>query len=78
MRDRSHITTTTTILQPIFWHHPGEPVAEEKLLNFMVQGKINRGRHTDHPESGLTSDHLHHPIFYIPRASKQDKIKQQL
>jgi len=27
----------------------GEPVPEEKLLDFMVQGKINRGRHTDHP-----------------------------
>jgi len=32
----------------------------------MVQGKIDRGRHTDHPAmgatpSGLTSAHLHHP-----------------
>jgi len=28
---------------------PGEPVPEEKLLDFLVQGKINRGRQTDHP-----------------------------
>ena len=34
----------------------------------MVQGEINRGRHTDHvtiqlgtTPSGLTSAHLHHP-----------------
>ena len=31
---------------------PGPPVwagARRELLDFMVQGKINRGRHTDHP-----------------------------
>ena len=31
-----------------FRDYPGEPVPEEKLLDFMVQGKIKRGRHTDH------------------------------
>jgi len=40
---------TTTILWPFFRDHPGEPVPEEKLLDFMVQGKIYWGRHTDHP-----------------------------
>jgi len=30
--------------RPFFWDHPGEPMPD-----FMVQGKINRGRHTDHP-----------------------------
>jgi len=40
---------TTTILRPFFWDYLGEPVPEEKLLEFMVQGKINRGRHIDHP-----------------------------
>jgi len=39
----------TTVVRPLFLDHPGEPVPEEKLLDFMVQGKINRGRHTDHP-----------------------------
>ena len=33
----------------LFLQLPSEPVPEEKLLDFMVQGKINRGRHTDHP-----------------------------
>jgi len=28
---------------------PGPPSARRELLDFMVQGKINRGRHTDHP-----------------------------
>ena len=42
-------TTTTTVLRPFFWDHPGEPVPEEKFWTFLVQGKINRGRHTDHP-----------------------------
>ena len=41
--------TTTTILWPFFRDYPGELVPEEKLLDFMVQGKIKRGRHTDHP-----------------------------
>jgi len=41
--------TTTTVLQPFFRDHPGEPVPEEKLLDFMVQGKINGGRHTENP-----------------------------
>ena len=40
-------TTTTTILRPFFRDHPGEPVPEENFwsLDFMVQGKINTGRH---------------------------------
>jgi len=43
------ITATTTVLRPFFRDYPGEPVPEEKLLDFMAQGNINRGRHTDHP-----------------------------
>jgi len=41
---------TTAILLPFFGDHPGEPVPEENssLLDFMAQGEINRGRHTDH------------------------------
>ena len=58
--------THTSILRLFFWDHPGEPVPAE-LLDFAVQGKINRGRQTDHPlgatPSGLTSTHLHHPPF---------------
>jgi len=70
-RSKPMLNNVTTVLRPFFWDHPGEPVPE----NFwtMVQGKINRGRHTDHrldaTPSGLTSSHLHHPpIFYRPDA----------
>jgi len=45
-------------------------VTEEELLDFKVQGKINRCRHIrlgDTP-SGLTGSHLHHPpIFFTGR-----------
>ena len=48
---------------------PGWAGARRELLDCMVQGKINRGRHTDHPlgatPSGLSSAQLHHlPILY--------------
>ena len=52
-----------------FWDHPGEPVPEEKLLDLMVQGKINRGWHTNHPAgatpSGVSSAHLYHPPYFL-------------
>ena len=35
----------------LFWDHLGEPVPEQ-LLDFMVQRKINRGRHTNHLAGG--------------------------
>jgi len=43
---------------------------QKRTLDFMVQGKINRGRHADHPDgrtpSGLvTSAHLHHPPYFL-------------
>ena len=46
LKDSHH--TTTTLLRPFFRDYRGELVPEEKLLDFTVQGKINRGRHTDH------------------------------
>jgi len=61
---------TTTILRPFFLDHLGEPVPDEKL---MVQGKINRGRHTDHL-AGSHSIQTNQcppppsPIFYRPDA----------
>jgi len=45
--------------------------ARRKLLDFMVQGKINRGRHTDHLagrhsiQSGLTSAYLTIPPYFL-------------
>ena len=38
--------------QPFYSHFPGPPgwaSARRELLDFMVQGEINRGWHTDHP-----------------------------
>ena len=46
-------TTTTTTPQPFYALFPGPPGwagTRIELLDFMVQGKINRGRHTDHPD----------------------------
>jgi len=44
---------TTTPPQPFYSPFPG-PLgwagARRELLDFMVQGKINRGRHSDHPD----------------------------
>jgi len=42
-------TTITTVLWLFFRNYPGEPVPEKKFVDFMVQGTIKRGRHTDHP-----------------------------
>jgi len=44
-----HNHCTTTILRPFFPGPPRWAGARRELLDFMVQGKINRGRHTDHP-----------------------------
>jgi len=41
---------TITVLRPFFQEHPGEPVPEENFWTFIVQGKINWGRHTDHQD----------------------------
>ena len=43
-----HTQTRTTVSRPFFRDHPGEPVPEEKFWT-SEQGKINRGRHIDHP-----------------------------
>jgi len=70
-----HVQDITTphhnCLTVLFPGPPGWASTRRELLNFMVQGKINRGRDTDHPAgrhsirySGLTSAHLHHaPVF---------------
>jgi len=60
-------TTTTAVLWPFFGDHPGEPVIEEKVLDFMVQGKFNRGRHTDHPagRQSIRTNQCQSPSFPI-------------
>jgi len=56
----------------LFRGPPGWAGAQRELLDSMVQGEINRGRHTDHPAgatpSGLTSAHLH--LLYEPHWQK--------
>ena len=61
-------TTSTTVLQPFFRDHPGEPVPEEKCCTLWCKGRLTEA---DTPTirlgatpSGLTSAHLHHsPLF---------------
>jgi len=61
-------TTTTTVLWPFFWDHPGEPVPEENFWTFWCKGRLTEA---DTPTirlgatpSALTSAHLHHtPTF---------------
>ena len=40
----------TTTHHSLFPGPPGWPGARRELLNFMVQGKVNRGRQRDHPD----------------------------
>jgi len=52
-------------LQPftaLFPGPPGRAGARRELLDFMVQVKINRGRHADHP-AVRSSAHRHNPPF---------------
>jgi len=60
--------TTTTVLWPFFWDHPGEPVPEENFWTLWCKERLTE---TETPTirlgatpSGLTSAHLHHPPFF--------------
>jgi len=62
-----------TVLRYIFQDHLGEPLPEENLLlDFIVQGKTTRGRHTNHPmgatPSVLISDPLRSSPIFTPDA----------
>jgi len=45
----THTHTYTSVLRRFFRDHLGWAGARRELLDFMEQGKINKGRHTDHP-----------------------------
>jgi len=62
-------TTTTTVLQPFFRDHPGEPVPEENFWALWCKGRLTEA---DTPTiqlgatpSGLTSDHLDHSLIRL-------------
>jgi len=64
-------THITTILQPFFGDHPGEPVPEENFWTLWCKAKLTEA---DTPTiwlgatpAGLTSAHLHHPPFFTGR-----------
>jgi len=63
---------TTTVLWPFFQDHQGEPVPEENFWTSWCKGRLTEA---DTPTirlgatpSGLTSAHLHPPIFYRSNA----------
>ena len=58
--------THTTILRPLFPGPPGWAGARRELLDFMVQGEINIGRHTDHPAGRHSIRTNHMPTSTIP------------
>jgi len=65
-------TTATTILQPFFRDHLGEPVPEEKCWTLWCKGRLTEADtltiRLGATPSGLTSAHLHHPpIFFTDR-----------
>jgi len=57
--------THTTVLQPFFQDHPGEPVAEENFLALWCKGRLTEADTSTirlgATPSGLISAHLHHP-----------------
>jgi len=69
----NHTTPHHNRFTAIFPGPSGWAGARRELLDFMVQGKINRGRHTDHP-AGCHSIQTNpcppppSPIFYRPDA----------
>ena len=72
-----NILTTTpnnNCFMALFPEPPGWAGARREVLDFMVQGKINRGRHTDHPagrhsiRTNRTNQCPPPHIFYRPDA----------
>jgi len=63
---------TTTVLQPFFRDHPGEPVPEENFWTLWCKGRLAEADTLTiwlgATPSGLTSAHFHHPpIFFTGR-----------
>ena len=63
-----HYRHTTTVLQPFFRDHPGEPVPEENFWTLWCKGRLTEADTQTiwlgATPSGLTSAHLHHRHFF--------------
>jgi len=59
---------TTTILQPFFRDHPGEPVPEDCFWSLWCKARLTEADTSTirlgATPSGLTNAHLHHPPFF--------------
>jgi len=59
-------TTTTTVLRPFVWNHPGEPVPEENFWTLWCKGRLTEADTLtiwlDTTPSWLTSVHHHPPV----------------
>jgi len=62
------LPTTTTVLRPFFRDHPGELVPEENFWTLYCKGRLTEADtltiRMDATPSGLTSAHVHHPLFF--------------
>jgi len=70
MQSNNHPPPQHNHFTTLFPGPPGWAGARRELLDFMVQGKINRGRHTDHP----TGRHSIRTNQYLPPPSPQSNI----
>jgi len=63
------VRETTTVLQPYFRDHPGEPVPEENFWTLWCKGRLTDADTStiqlSATPSGLTSAHLHHPPIFV-------------
>jgi len=68
---QTQLTGNVTTPQPFYGLFSGTTRVsrcQKRTSGFMVQGKIKKGRHTDHPVGHpfeLTSAHLHHPPIFL-------------
>jgi len=62
---------TTTVLQPFFQDHPGEPVPEKNFWTLWCKGRLTEADtltiRLGATRSGLTSAQLHYPPFFTGR-----------
>ena len=65
--------STTLVVLPFFWDHPGEPVPEEDFwTDLLCKGRLTETVtltiQLGATPAGLTSAHLHHPPIFLQAA----------